>query len=72
MTAYPQTWIDVAAEAAHQALDEVDDGWHLSCAQDPDDQSCGKGYATRRMLAEDVMPAVLDALAKAGALKAAL
>jgi hypothetical protein len=65
---YPPAWIDLATEAAHRTLDSVDDGWHLSCTTDPDDQSCGKGFAARQMLAEDVMPAVLDALAKAGAL----
>lgn len=67
-TAFPQAWVDAAAEAAHRALDDVDDGWHYTCMNDPDDQSCYKGDYARRMLAEDVMPAVLAALAQQGAL----
>ncbi|HEY6115936.1 MAG TPA: hypothetical protein VI172_08260 [Candidatus Dormibacteraeota bacterium] len=68
MTAYPTAWINLAAEAAHHALDAVDDGWHLLCLDNPDNLSCGKGHTARAMLAEDVMPAVLDALRRAGAL----
>lgn len=65
---FPQAWIEAAAEAAHKALDEVDDGWHYQCLQDPDDHSCGKGFRARDMLAEDVVPLVLAALDKQGAL----
>lgn len=68
MTDFPQPWIDAAAEAAHKALDEADDGWHYTCMQDPDDRSCGKGFRARAMLAEDMMPRVLAALQAAGAL----
>ncbi|GIM89702.1 hypothetical protein [Paractinoplanes toevensis] len=63
---YPQPWIDAAAEAAHKALDEVDIDWHYTCTDDPDDQSCGKGYAARAMLVEDVLPAVLVAWERMG------
>lgn len=69
MTAYPPAWLDTAADAAHRALDAVDDGWHYTCMDDPADLSCGKGHQARAMLVQDVMPAVLDALARAGALK---
>lgn len=71
--AFPQPWIDAAAEAAHKALHEVDDGWHYECMADDggEAKSCFKGDYARRMLAEDVMPAVLGALAKVGALKKA-
>lgn len=60
--------VAAAAEAAHRALDAVDDNWHYQCMQ-PDDggpPSCGKGQMARRMLEEDVMPAVLQALVEAG------
>jgi hypothetical protein len=65
---YPKAWVDAAADAAHKALDEVDDGWHYTCTHDPDDQSCSKGDAARAMLTEDVIPRVLDTLREAGAL----
>lgn len=67
--AYPAEWVTAAAAAAHLVLDEVDDGWHYACTADPSDQSCGKGFEARRMLVDDVMPAVLAALDQIGALK---
>lgn len=66
MNTYPDAWITAGADAAHRALDAVDEGWHRACYDDPDDKSCYKGDYARRMLVEDVMPAVLDALVKAG------
>ncbi len=60
--------VAAAAEVAHKALDAVDDGWHYTCME-PDSEGpsgCGKGQMARAMLAEDVMPAVLAALVKAG------
>lgn len=68
MTTYPQPWLDAAAEAAHKALDEVDDSWHYQCSTD-EPRECFKGDRARAMLAEDVMPEVLKALAAAGALR---
>lgn len=68
MTAYVSADVAAAAEAAHRALDAVDDGWHLACLQPDEDgpTSCFKGHAARQMLVVDVMPAVLDALVGAG------
>jgi len=70
VTTFPQSWIDAAAEAAHKALDDVDDGWHYGCLAEPEDgpKSCFKGDYARQMLAEDVMPHVLAALEVQGAL----
>ncbi len=50
-----------AAEAAHRALDGADDGWHYRCMESDDDslRTCFKGDEARRMLEENVIPAVL-------------
>jgi hypothetical protein len=68
---FPTAWLDAAADAAHKALDEADDGWHYGCAHpEPGEaKECWKGDRARGMLAEDVMPHVLDALRSVGALK---
>jgi len=61
--------IAAAAAAAHRALDAVGDNWHYTCMQPDDDDlspSCFKGQPARRMLEEDVIPAVLAALVGAG------
>lgn len=66
---YPDAWVTAAAEAAHRTLDAADDGWHYGCLTEPNGpKDCYKGNYARRMLVEDVMPAVLDALAEASAL----
>ncbi len=54
-----------AAEAAHRALDTADNGWHYRCMDGSDDGSprtCFKGDEARRMLENDVIPAVLAAV----------
>lgn len=68
MTDQTPTDIAAATEAAHKALDAVDDGWHYTCLPPDEDgpSGCGKGQTARRMLEEDVMPAVLNALIGAG------
>ncbi len=56
----------LVAQVMHKALDDVDEGWHLSCLEPDADEgsgSCFKGHAARRMLEEDVAPKVVDALA---------
>jgi hypothetical protein len=65
---YSEATAAMIAEAMHKALDAVDEGWHLSCMDTDGDGSCAKGHYARRMLVEDVAPAVLDALIKAGLL----
>jgi len=69
MAAYVPSFVAAAAEAAHRALDAVDDSWHLACLES--DEACGpggchKGHSARAMLVEDVVPAILDALYEAG------
>ena len=70
---YTDADVETAAEAAHRALDDADEGWHYDCMQ-PDAEGCPsgcfKGHPARRMLTEDVIPAVLDALTAAGWRKA--
>lgn len=61
--------IQLCAEAAHRALDKADDGWHYECLTADGDPPCPKAAAARAMLVEDVMPAVLRALADAGRLQ---
>jgi hypothetical protein len=70
VTTYPQPWLDAAAEAAHKALSDAEGGWHYPCLTG--DGSCSAGHHERAMLTEDVMPEVLKALAKVGALKETL
>jgi hypothetical protein len=66
--AYVSVDVAAAAEAAHRALNSVDDGWHLTCLHPDNDgpTTCYRGHAERQMLVADVMPAVLDALVEAG------
>jgi hypothetical protein len=68
--AYARADVAAAAEAAHRALDDVDDSWHLACMEPDEDASCPpgcrRGHQARAMLVEDVMPAVLDSLVESG------